>query len=116
MDTARLLLASDAAALRWLLALSGVVSETQMTGAAPDSPKPVTISASRPANESVPFLILSTQRVIQHYRRLLARHPMSEAERNIIHERIQREERVLRDLSGTHGDQVPAGQLYAVAA
>jgi hypothetical protein len=69
----------------------------------------------RGADDSIPFLILSTQRVIRHYRRLLA-HPTSEAERNAIHECIRREERVLRRLSGMHRSQTPAGQTYGEAA
>jgi hypothetical protein len=115
MDTRRVFV-PDAAALRCILeAVDGVTPETQTMGAGPYSSKPVKVPA-RQANDSVPFLVLSTQRVIRHYRELLARYRLSEAERNIIHERIQREEHVLRGLSGTPADQGSVSQLYAAAA
>jgi hypothetical protein len=104
----------NAAALRCLLEVLGDAgSETQTTNA-----KFAVQQRSRAphaTHDSIPFLILSTQRVIQHYRRLMA-HPTSEAERDAIHERIRREERVLRRLSGMPRSQSTAGQTYAEAA
>jgi hypothetical protein len=106
----------DAAALRHLLEVLGDAgSETQTTNMKLAAIQPEPPRAPHATDDSIPFLILSTQRVIQHYRRLLA-HATSEAERDAIHERIRREERVLRRLSGMHRSQTTAGQTYAEAA
>lgn len=48
------------------------------------------------------FLIRSTRSVIDHYRRVLAVHRMSQPERDAIQDRIAREEDQLRLLQRDH--------------
>jgi hypothetical protein len=44
------------------------------------------------------FLIRSTQKVVDHYRRVLAIHQMSNTDKNAILLRLEEQERALRDL------------------
>jgi hypothetical protein len=44
------------------------------------------------------FLIRSTQKVIDHYRRVLSLHPMANIDKNAILVRLEEQERALRDL------------------
>jgi hypothetical protein len=53
------------------------------------------------------FLIRSTRNVINHYRRVLARDQLSEAERNGIHDRIRQEEDMLRLLGVNDNQEAP---------
>jgi hypothetical protein len=55
------------------------------------------------------FLVRSTRNVISHYRRVLARDRLSEAERNRIHDRIRQEEDVLLRLLGENDNQKSSG-------
>jgi hypothetical protein len=90
---------TDAAALPQGFEIIGhAAPETQTIRGRIGSPSAPPVGRS--ANASMAFLILSTQRVIQHYRRLLA-HPISDAERDAIRERIRREERFLQRLCET---------------
>jgi predicted RNA binding protein with dsRBD fold (UPF0201 family) len=73
---------------RVLEAVSNVVSEIQTARS--------TVEQSRP--DVRPFLIRSTRNVIDHYRRVLANHEISEAERKAIRARLTDQERLLRDL------------------
>jgi hypothetical protein len=61
------------------------------------------------------FLIQSTRKVIDHYQRVLASHPLSEYERDAIHDRIAREDLELRRLmQRDQGDA--SGEEYSEAA
>jgi hypothetical protein len=59
------------------------------------------------------FLVQSTEKVIGHYRHLLANQRMSETERRIIQDRIEREERTLRLWLGANDNQESKAQPAA---
>jgi hypothetical protein len=65
--------------------------------------EPLLVSRSRippmsPRSEVRSFLIRSAQNVIDHYRRVLSVHQMSNIDKNAILVRLEEQERVLRDL------------------
>jgi hypothetical protein len=89
-------LARPATPLRRVLeAVGTVVSEMQTGQSIVEQPR----SMQRAATTDIrPFLIRSTQKVIDHYRSVLANHHMTEAEQKVIQARIAEQERLLRDL------------------
>jgi hypothetical protein len=48
------------------------------------------------------FLLRSTQKVVDHYRRLLSTHSLSETEKDALLLRLEKHERLLRDLESVH--------------
>ena len=58
------------------------------------------VSPTSPRAEARSFLLRSTQKVVDHYRRLLTTHSLSETERHAIQLRLDKQERLLRDLTG----------------
>jgi hypothetical protein len=59
------------------------------------------------------FLIRSTQKVIDHYRRVLTTHPMSETEQETIRTRLAQQERLLNDLQVSYARPTKEGILEA---
>jgi hypothetical protein len=106
-------LSPDAAAPHHRVETIGAAAEKQISRRRTNSA--TAPQRRRPADASMPFLIRSTQRVIQHYRRLLA-HPISDAERNALQERIRREERFLHHLCEKSEMPSAMRQTYAEAA
>ena len=95
MATASQLARSATPLRRVLEAVSTVVSEMQTTQSIVEQPR----SMQRAATTDIrPFLVRSTQKVIDHYRRVLANHDMTEAEQKVIQTRIVEQERLLREL------------------
>jgi hypothetical protein len=89
-------LARPAIPLRRVLeAVSTVVSEMQTAQSIVEQPRPMQRAAT---TDIRPFLIRSTQKVIDHYRRVLANHHTTEAEQKAIQARLAEQERLLRDL------------------
>jgi hypothetical protein len=80
---------------RVLEAVSTVVSEMQTAQSIVEQPRPMQRAAT---TDIRPFLIRSTQKVIDHYRRVLANHHTTEAEQKAIQARLAEQERLLRDL------------------
>jgi hypothetical protein len=64
--------------------------------------------------DALKFLIRSTQRVIDHYKRVLAVHQMAQSDRASILDHIAREEEKLRSLIGLE-DRLPI-KKYSRAA
>jgi hypothetical protein len=89
-------LARPASPLRRVLeAVSTVVSEMQTEQSIVEQPRLMQRAATADIR---PFLIRSTQKVIDHYRRILANHRITEAEQKLIQARLSEQERLLRDL------------------
>jgi hypothetical protein len=57
-------------------------------------------SPASPRAEARSFLLRSTQKVADHYRHLLTTHSLSETERHAILLRLEKQERLLRELAG----------------
>jgi hypothetical protein len=63
-------------------------------------------AAAQPNDDGPGFLVHSTRKVIEHYRRVLSTHPLSDSERATIEQRIGREEAALRNfLAGSSRKQ-----------
>jgi hypothetical protein len=63
------------------------------------------VEPAAPHADARSFLLRSTQKVIDHYRRLLSTHSMSATEKHAILLRLEKHEGLLRDLEGV--DQPP---------
>jgi hypothetical protein len=53
-----------------------------------------------PRAEARSFLLRGTRKVIDHYRRLLSTHSLSDTEKHAVLLRLEKHERLLRDLEG----------------
>jgi hypothetical protein len=73
------------------------------------------VGPTSPRAEARTFLLRSTQKVVDHYRCLLSTHSLSETERHAIMLRLEKHERLLRELKGTHAKTggVAAARLAA---
>jgi hypothetical protein len=59
------------------------------------------------------FLIRSTQKVIEHYRRVLAKHQIPETEQEAFRARLAEQERLLNDLLRSYARPTHRGVLEA---
>lgn len=89
---------------RVLEAVGNVAAEMQATKSIVNRLRPVQGWVTTGTRQ---FLIRSTQNVIDHYRRVLANHQMSEAEEKEIQVCLAEKEGLLRDLLGTQEQQMP---------
>jgi hypothetical protein len=62
------------------------------------------------------FLIRSTRRVIDHYRRVLSIHRMTEVEQQAINARLAQQEELLRDLQGVDAKRSNVAHAYLEAS
>jgi hypothetical protein len=74
-----------------------------------DQQRPIAEPATGPRQ----FLIHSTQKVIEHYRRVLTKHQMSEAEQEAIRARLAEQDRLLNDLLRSYARPTHRGVLEA---
>jgi hypothetical protein len=95
MPTSSQLARPATAPRRVLDAVSTVVSEMHTAQPIVEQPRPMQRAAT---TDIRPFLIRNTQKVIDHYRRVLANHHMTEDEQRVIQARLAEQERLLRDL------------------
>lgn len=76
------------------------------------SMRPIGSTSARAQARS--FVLRSTQKVVDHYRYLLSTHSLSETERHAILLRLEKHERLLRELGGpAHPNSVAAVRLEA---